>query len=530
MQADLLKLGIQAARAGDYQKAQEYFIEVVKSEPSSEKGWLYLGHCLQEQEKRQYCYQKVLKINPANQDARKALASFIKASGSEEKDQTHSSIQPVSGQRAAVAAASKRGKSSNDKKSAWAFRSWLGWGIGLGVFLCIGVVFIFVVSGVLSGQAIGLPAILPRATDASIPATEVIFTSTPTITPSVTPTRTRRPTFTPIATSTLMPSLTPYAGSLPISHWDQIIAEDPKNADAYYRRSDARFYSAVAKGSQDVYRAEIEQALKDIDTAIALSPDRGDYYTLRQRIYMQLLSLVEYRVDTEYIATIALDNAYKAYELGTSLDDYPERIIVINLIDAGRCEDGLREVQKLMANTPTTESSYGGLLHIQSLASACLGRMNDALAAIDASMFNDKNMEFKKSLKVWYLYEMGRYNEALLLINQALLCCPDYGGGRYYLRAAIYYEKGMKEIAEDNLYTGMRNTWGRGGFLPYVEAQFALEEGRKKDAIQLLQYADATLSSVFFNTRMKVKQQLAKLGAAPLVLTPSVPYQATPIP
>jgi len=45
METDAFKLGVQAARAGDYKTAQTYFIQVVKANPNSEKGWLYLGHC-----------------------------------------------------------------------------------------------------------------------------------------------------------------------------------------------------------------------------------------------------------------------------------------------------------------------------------------------------------------------------------------------------------------------------------------------------------------------------------------------------
>lgn len=464
MLTDSLKLGIQAARAGEFEIAQTYFIEVVKSDPSSEKGWLYLGHCLKEPQKRQYCYQRVLKINPTNQDAKKALISLEKPGDQEAK------IQTISAPRATV---SKQDKNSKEPKRAFIFRSWLVGGIGLGLFLCLGAVL--VLFGILQGQSIGLSNLLLIPSDISTPVAEVIFTSTPTVTPSATPTRTPRPTITLVATSTLMPSLTPYTGSLPITHWDQIIAADPENADAYYRRSDSRFYSTEAKGSISKYRDEIEKALFDIDTAIELSPEKGDYYSLRQRIYSQLLTTMDYTVDTQYIGTIALDNAYKAYELGTSLEDYPERIIVLNLIDSGRCSDSLKEVQKLMSVTPKTEVSYGGLLHIQSQAYACLGNMKDALASVDASMFNNVNIDYKKKLKARYLYELGRYDEALVLVNESISRYPEYHGFRYYLRAAIYYEKGMKELAKEDLYRGMSNTWSRGGFLLYVEAQFALD-------------------------------------------------------
>jgi tetratricopeptide (TPR) repeat protein len=72
MTQELLRLGIQAAKTGDYEKAQIYFAKVVQTDPHSELGWLYLGHCLNDEKKKIYCYQKVLGINPSNQYARKA--------------------------------------------------------------------------------------------------------------------------------------------------------------------------------------------------------------------------------------------------------------------------------------------------------------------------------------------------------------------------------------------------------------------------------------------------------------------------
>ena len=43
MADELFRSGVQAARDGDFAKAQAYFIQVVQANPNSEKGWLYLG-------------------------------------------------------------------------------------------------------------------------------------------------------------------------------------------------------------------------------------------------------------------------------------------------------------------------------------------------------------------------------------------------------------------------------------------------------------------------------------------------------
>jgi tetratricopeptide (TPR) repeat protein len=406
--------------------------------------------------------------------------------------------------------------------------------------LVMGIIFTYAIFSGIMGQTFfrSQANTLPIPTTAPITSPQLTPTVTVTVTPltlpSSTPTRTRRPTFTLVATATPFPSFTPnralQANTKPISYWNQIIAQDPTNADAYYQRATIE-ESVEARGGLDAYTESIEQALKDIDTAIALRSDIGDYYSLRQTIYIKLMDKYPLQVDAQYLGKIALDNAYKAHELGTSIEQYPDRIIITDLIFTNQCELALQELQKLMEQTPKDQSTYGGLLHIQSQAYACLGRVDEALKSVNDSMFNNKNMEYKKELKAEYLYLSGRYEEALPLLNEVISCCIYGGGGyRYYLRAAINYELGKKELILDDLAYGMANTWDRGSFLPYVEAQIALDEGRKQDAIQALQLAEATLSSKFNPLRWKIQKQLAALGAKPIRPTPSVSYQATPIP
>ena len=69
----LLQAGLTAARAGDMETAAALFARVVKLDPKSEQGWLGLGFCFSDQIKRQYCFQRVLAINPDNPQAKQAL-------------------------------------------------------------------------------------------------------------------------------------------------------------------------------------------------------------------------------------------------------------------------------------------------------------------------------------------------------------------------------------------------------------------------------------------------------------------------
>lgn len=69
----LLQAGLTAARAGDMETAAALFARVVKLDPKSEQGWLGLGFCFSDQKKRQYCFRRVIAINPGNPQAKQAL-------------------------------------------------------------------------------------------------------------------------------------------------------------------------------------------------------------------------------------------------------------------------------------------------------------------------------------------------------------------------------------------------------------------------------------------------------------------------
>jgi pimeloyl-ACP methyl ester carboxylesterase len=73
---DILKAGIAAARAGERTKAASFFAQAVKANPSSEPGWLYLGMCCTAPDQREYCFRKVLALNPNNSEARNQLAGL----------------------------------------------------------------------------------------------------------------------------------------------------------------------------------------------------------------------------------------------------------------------------------------------------------------------------------------------------------------------------------------------------------------------------------------------------------------------
>ena len=358
------------------------------------------------------------------------------------------------------------------------------------------------------------------------------LTATPQATVTRIPTGTPPPTATLINTPTEYPTFTPVAAvpdlyGLPgIENWTEMIARDPQNADYYYRRADSIYIDTHALGSRDAYVARLDFALQDVNMAISLQPDNGDYYYLRRSIYDDLASVTDYIVDSQSISNLALADAYQVLKIGSPFDYYPDRTVISELIATDQCDKALTNVEELMKKVQPDDVSMGGLLHIRSRAYACLGRLDDALQSVNDSMFNNENMDYKNKLKGQYLLLLGRYDEALPLLDEAICNCGWY----HFLRAEVYYNPGKKDLVQDELFAGVPRTWARGGILPYVEAQLALDEGRNDDAIQLLQIAEATFTDPIYNSlRWKIQDLLKELNAVPLIITPSETF-LTPTP
>ena len=70
---DMLQAGIAAAKAGDLARANSLLAQVVRADPRSEEGWLWLGRSRTSPEQRAFCFNQVLAINPANLEARQEL-------------------------------------------------------------------------------------------------------------------------------------------------------------------------------------------------------------------------------------------------------------------------------------------------------------------------------------------------------------------------------------------------------------------------------------------------------------------------
>lgn len=518
MTEDNLTLGIEAAKSGDLERAKDYLARAVAENPGSEEGWLWLGKSLTDGEQRKYCYERVLQLNPQNAEAQNDLDRLFLSNISEPLNSNLSKEIP-------------KNLDNEENTATWKsdgrFLSIMG--VIAGLCLC-GVPFLFLIySGFLDPLA---GFFLIKGPAGSPPVSIAMTSVTPTILDndsfvSVTP---NAPVYVDGNMSEIRDLMAQGKYAEAIILLDQVIQSAPVLDEARFLRAASYHNLMKQQRSLSEFRDYLDKALADIDTAIALRPDNGNYYMLRQYILVDLAGLQTYQVDSEHIAEYALENAGAALSLGATLDEYPDRIYVIDLIYTKRCDEAVRQLQEMIDRTDPTNQSIGGLYHIQSQAYACLNQVDKAIQLVDKSMFNNVNMEWKYELKARYLYQAGQSEEALELLNELIEAKPSYDGWRYYLRALIYQEMGERDKANEDLIIGSGSTWSHVGLYSYVQGKMALEDGNREEGISLLQEAEATLDVPFTPLRYRILSELEKLGAKPLELNPSVMLEATSIP
>lgn len=73
-----LQQAIVSIKSGDKQLGQQLLAQVLQEEPGNEQAWLWMSAVVSE-DKRQYCIERVLKINPNNQQALMAMEKLKQA-------------------------------------------------------------------------------------------------------------------------------------------------------------------------------------------------------------------------------------------------------------------------------------------------------------------------------------------------------------------------------------------------------------------------------------------------------------------
>ncbi len=504
---ELLKQGIDFTNNGNLEQAVLILNNFVKVNPLSEDGWLWLGRCRTVPQEKRHCFNQVISINPNSVEAYQELLKLETATS------TLTQTNPV------VPAASKPA---------------LTWKIFVRrtLYLLAGIVMGFYLGAYIFNSPVvyGYFAELDRNIALKIisvpdyhgpPA--LVVQATPTISPND-PYEKRLEQAWPVIlqADTLLKSKR-YSDAIPL--WNQALGIVPEYADGYYKRGASYYYLTRSQHVKSEYDYYMQLAISDLDTAISLNPNVGDYFFMRARAYAARGAQQTQRVDYQKLAQVAVEN----YTLGIELpqqeswtDEMPTVYDV--MVNAGDCNTAISKVEVLLGKQSVPSPTLEGVL---AEAYYCTGDLENALKHVNEA-YRLSPLSICLCERAIILYSLGKPEEAMSDIEKTLSENPYYGGDRFYIRALFYADQANMDQAQKDLDFGMTQTWGRGGLLSYVQGKIALSQGKKQDAIYYFQDAEATYSK---DGPMldKIRQDLLALGGTPREPL-SYPFLITPIP
>lgn len=511
--------GLRFARDGDYQKAAESFAKFVKAAPSNPEGWLFLGHCLNNIDQRKYCYERVLSLSPGNESAKAGLAnltqplknltpSFDSSPSVKEKKESEP-LHDLTSQKEPVPA-EKNGR----RKDLMQFVA----GLILTLLVCVLPSVIFINFGKIDtlliqyvyAQYLQQPSTI-AAVNTPQNIDEVLLYMT--------------------QAQALM-SQGDYAGAL--QYLDQVLAVSTDNYTAYGMRALCYYRLASPQNSFEAFQSYLINALSDIDMAIALTPGDADLYAFRRNILSDYLTELPYQTDRAYLLNAAIENEDKFLELSTSKERNLEVSVLkaSDLVYAGRCEEAMQLVRELETKIFAGDGNrYGCLLCAHAAASACLGDMDVAVEDMNEMMSkNGNNSKWDVYYKALYLYQGGKTEEALQVLNNSIDLDPTFSGRRYFIRAMIKLDMGDREGAANDVQLGKMYSWEQAGLYAHVNGRLALADENEEEAIYWLQLAYASLNPTQRVLQDRVLDELTKLGAEPWDEMLTLSIQVTPIP
>lgn len=583
---ELLQAGIAAVQAGDLTRAQSLLAEVIKVDPRSESGWLWLGQSQTALDRREYCFRRVLSLNPNNADAKRLLEASRPRSTppaaesltEKRPTQTPTPVTPTPTTNVAPALiAAPQSVSSNllkarvpreaplvgaeaggerllaseptdqvspisspevpstSPKPASGLIKILAVLAGLlvGVMLCGTPLAYAIFSGRFDPliQTALKPAAPTHSAVATQPPPRTMPTFPPTWTPAIgaaTPVGTPKPLFSrrlEAAQDDIAQAHTLMQAEQyaeAVTLWNNVLTQAPEYADGYYQRAESYLGLTSNQRFQSEYQEYQTQALADLNEAIRLDSQISDYYFARYEVQYNLGGLEFYRVDQDVWISQALADLRRADELGAT-GDTAERQPGFMLLELGRCEEGLAEFNQLTATSDKPSAGLNtGLAH----GYRCEGRFDEALTHIDTALQIYPSFQ-RKIDRAIILYNLGQLDDALDQINETIEDSPYYCGCRYFLRALIYYDQGKPDLAQKDIDFGTGQTWDRGGLRSYVLGRLALDAGDQEQGIAFLQEAEASLRREYGPQLLeRIQQELAELKAPLLSLEVSV--QPTP--
>jgi tetratricopeptide (TPR) repeat protein len=310
---------------------------------------------------------------------------------------------------------------------------------------------------------------------------------------------------------------------------NEVIASNPNNLEAYHLRSMA--YGNSRSNNFSEQQAYFVNALHDLDKMIELQPANGNNYVNRDLIFRELASMAPDSASEFALYELANDNAEKAMELGVTSDySYVYRHHARNLIESNHCAEGLKETRKIISQAQPGDPNMNNYNIYLTEAYMCLGDLDKALETAQLIACENPVISCQSMYLVEIYFQSGETEKALEILNRLIDLDPTYEAWRYFIRAAIYYEQGNKELALRDLETGDNYSWYSNGVYWYVKAKMAFDNGDDQNGMLYLQYAESTLDVSYTPLRQKILKELTERGGKPLTPSPQIPLATTPIP
>jgi len=535
--SDLLQAGIAAVKAGNLAKANAYLAQVVRDDPCSEQGWLWLGRCRATAEERAYCFNQVLAINPVNLEARDELRGGVPDSVLQAARTAGSSgTLPVELPCAPAAPGEKHAPRLNRKQQMIL--------AGLAGFMVLALIGggIWVISSLpASVPAVTLmpmlpppPTPVPPTPTPSPTATNVVYPTEWTKAPAVVVTTTPSPTPTTsaqmLATAQALSTQAAQAiqagdAQKALQLLNQAVSAAPGLGVAYYLRAAAGSLLAQPGDAAALPQPQIYPYLRDINTALALDGPSGDYDLVRYRLEQALAIAAAYRVDQDLWNALSLPDIQQAVQLGNSSQDTEQNIPFV-LANAGQCQEAVDYANELLQAKPqTTSAIYSGL----AAGDLCRNDLANALKHIETAI-KGQATPGRLFARTVILYGLGRYADARAQFDEVFKAKPNnVCPCRYIWRALLDAKLNDWAAIPGDVATAGQPMPSTGGVDAYVQGLLAQKQGDKAGALRYFQTAEARLTRADGPVLLaEIQQQLDQAGGAPLAPTLSAP--ATPAP
>lgn len=525
---DLIQQGINAFRSSRKEEANSIFTEAVRQNPDSAMAWFWLGKTQDDPARKKACFDRVLKIDP---DFRSKIQS-----GQVQNSNT-SSPNPAPTRKPEVNGANESGS----------LKKILLFG-GVGALLLIACLSM----GVFAMDKIQHPQI-NRGEIAAMSNNSEAITGTPM--PPLISTQTPWPTFTHLPTVFETPQpetsqsgdatqvyeslgfqITAARKAFDTKQYDQCITsytnllqKMPNWTSGYNNRGGCKDSVAGKSHNLETYNQLLDEALADLDKAIAIGPEKNRYFSQRAFIYYHKQLVLENRSSEFDALKIGLENIDVGIRLGKYAESDSEIDKPLFLNGLGRCQESIDLAGKILAENPNDIDVLKSEYEYLSTGYMCLGdyatarRMNEKLL-----VFTNDCDALARQTRIFI--GLGDNDQAYSVIDKCISGSPNYAGDRYYLRALLHWDRGEKDLARQDLLAGAGNTWYHGGLFAYVAGLIAMDEGDRTKAIELFKYAEATVKieeAPWLKTR--IRNSLSGLNISEQEPTPNIVFASTPI-